>query len=74
MAEPNLLVGLDANILIAGVRVPRWPYEVMRAVMHPRFRVLLPQQVVSEAQRHLTQQVAGVSGSTTNRSRRRWGV
>jgi predicted nucleic acid-binding protein len=47
-------VALDANVLIAGVLLPRWPYEVMRAALRGLFEVVLPEQVVTEARRHLT--------------------
>jgi predicted nucleic acid-binding protein len=53
MAAGRLRVGLDANILIAGVRLPRWPYEVMRAAVSGSFDLVLPEQVVIEARRHL---------------------
>jgi predicted nucleic acid-binding protein len=54
MAEDRLRVGLDANVLIAGVRLPRWPYEVMRAAIGGSFDLVLPEQVVIEARRHLS--------------------
>jgi predicted nucleic acid-binding protein len=53
MPERRLRVGLDANVLIAGARVPRWPYEVMRAALGGHFTTVLPVQVVEEARRHL---------------------
>ncbi len=53
MAIARLQVGLDANVLIAGMRLPRWPYEVMRAAMGGLFDLVLPEQVVIEARRHL---------------------
>ena len=53
MADNRLRVGLDANVLIAGVRLPRWPYEVMRAAVLGSFDLVLPEQVVIEARRHL---------------------
>jgi predicted nucleic acid-binding protein len=53
MAQPRLRVALDANVLIAGVLLPRWPYEVMRAALQGLFDVVLPEQVVTEARRHL---------------------
>lgn len=53
MADARLRVGLDANVLIAGVRLPRWPYEVMRAAIGGSFDLVLPEQVVIEARRHL---------------------
>jgi predicted nucleic acid-binding protein len=54
MAQPRLRVALDANVLIAGVLSPRWPYEVMRAALHGLFDVVLAEQVVTEARRHLS--------------------
>jgi hypothetical protein len=53
MAEASLRVGFDANVLIAGIRVPRWPHEVMRAALRPGFHLMLPAQVIDEAMRHL---------------------
>jgi len=53
MAQPRLRVALDANVLIAGVLVPRWPHEVMRAALRGYFDLVLPEQVVAEARRHL---------------------
>lgn len=53
MEPPNLRVALDANVLIAGVRLPRWPFEVMRAATRGLFDLVLPEQVVVEARRHL---------------------
>ena len=52
MAEASLRVGLDANVLIAGIRLPRWPHEVMRETLGPGFHLVLPEQVVTEARRH----------------------
>jgi predicted nucleic acid-binding protein len=53
MPDDKLRVGIDANILIAGVRLPRWPYEVMRAAIRGSFELVLPEQVIIEARRHL---------------------
>jgi len=53
MARTRLRVGLDANVLIAGIRLPRWPHEVMRAAVRRQYDLVLPEQVVEEAQRHL---------------------
>ena len=55
MAQRRLRVALDANVLIAGIRLPRWPHEVMRAALGGFFDVALPAQVIVEAGRHLTQ-------------------
>jgi predicted nucleic acid-binding protein len=54
MAQPRLRVALDANVLIAGIWSPRWPYEVMRSALQGLFDVVLPEQVVAEVRRHLT--------------------
>lgn len=53
MAQRRLRVALDANVLIAGVRLPRWPHEIMRAAVGDFFDVVLPAQVIVEAGRHL---------------------
>lgn len=53
MVEGKRRVGLDANLLIAGIRSPRWPYEVMQAAMAEQFTPILPEQVIAEARRHL---------------------
>ena len=54
MAQRRLRVALDANVLIAGIRLPRWPHEVMRAALSDFFDLVLPVQVILEAERHLT--------------------
>lgn len=53
MAQRRLRVAFDANVLIAGVRYPRWPHEVMRAALGNYFDLVLPAQVIVEAERHL---------------------
>jgi hypothetical protein len=53
MVRHSLRVAIDANILIAGVRLPRWPYEVMQSALAGYFDLLLPTQVIEEAARHL---------------------
>ena len=53
MEPGRLRVALDANVLIAGVLLPRWPYEVLRAALNGYYDVVLPKQVVEEATRHL---------------------
>jgi len=55
LAQRRLRVSLDANVLIAGVRLPRWPHEVLRAALGDFFEVALPAQVIEEARRHLAQ-------------------
>ncbi len=53
MAARRLRVALDANVLIAGILLPRWPHEVMRAALAGSFDLVLPEQVIVEARRHL---------------------
>ncbi|MPZ15392.1 MAG: hypothetical protein GEU73_13370 [Chloroflexi bacterium] len=45
---------MDANVLIAGTRLPRWPHEVMRAALGDFVDLALPGQAIVEAGRHLT--------------------
>jgi predicted nucleic acid-binding protein len=52
--SPQLRVALDANVLIAGTILPRWPHELLRAAVAHRFSLVLPEQVIEEARRHLT--------------------
>jgi hypothetical protein len=54
MAQGKPRVALDANVLIAGIRLPRWPHEVMRACRGDFFDLVLPVQVIAEARRHLS--------------------
>ncbi|MGH9381773.1 MAG: hypothetical protein ACRD2Z_14330 [Thermoanaerobaculia bacterium] len=54
MAAPELRVTLDANVLIAGTILPRWPHEVLRAAVARRFQLVLPEQVLEEARHNLT--------------------
>jgi hypothetical protein len=53
MAEPKLRVSLDATVLYAGTGWPRWPYEVLRAAMAGEYALVLVEQVVEEARRHV---------------------
>ena len=61
MAQRRLRVALDANVLIAGVHLPRWPHEVMRAALGDFFDVALPGQVIEEARRHLAEPAADLA-------------
>lgn len=36
--------------------MPRWPHEVMRAAVRRQYDLVLPEQVVEEAERHLDRQ------------------
>jgi predicted nucleic acid-binding protein len=53
MARRRLRVALDANVLVAGIQLPRWPHEVIRAAIGGHFDLVLPRQVIEEARRHL---------------------
>lgn len=53
MAESEERVALDANIIIAGILQPRWPHEVLRCCVTGALPVLVPEQVIEEARRHL---------------------
>lgn len=35
------LVGLDVNVLLAGIHVPCWPYEIMQAARAGLFTLVL---------------------------------
>ena len=60
MDQPNpdlrgmgIRVFLDANILIAGVVWPRWPYEVLQHALRGDFRLVLSEYVIQQARRHI---------------------
>jgi predicted nucleic acid-binding protein len=52
--EYPLRVMLDANVLIAGIRVPRWPYEVLQHALAKDYVPVLSVQVIREARKHLS--------------------
>lgn len=52
MPNAKLRVSFDANVLIAGARLPRWPFEVMRSAFTGAFDLVLAEQVIIEARRH----------------------
>ena len=51
--NPDLRVMVDANILIAGVVWPRWPYEVLRHALRGDFRLVLSEYVIQQARRRI---------------------
>ena len=60
MDQPNpdlrgmgIRVFLDANILIAGVVWPRWPYEVLQHALRGDFRLVLSEYVIQQACRRI---------------------
>lgn len=42
------------NVLIAGIRLPRWPSAILEAALDESFVLVLPGQVIEEARRHLS--------------------
>jgi len=54
MAQDKLRVTLDANVIIAGLLLPRWPHEVMRAALGEFVDLVIPVQVIVEVRRHLS--------------------
>jgi len=56
MPGSRLRVSFDANVLVAGIQHPRWPHEVLRTALLDTFDLVLPQQVIDEAVKHLPEQ------------------
>ncbi len=52
-------VAVDANVLIAGVVFPRWPYEVLQHAIKGDFALVLSPIVIREAKRHIKLQFPG---------------
>src|SRR5438552_4000815 len=46
-------VAIDANVLIAGIAFPRWPYEVMQHALKGDFTLVLSPIVIREAKHHI---------------------
>lgn len=57
--RPVPRVMVDANVLIAGVAWPRWPYEVMRHAIQGGFQLLLSPYVIGQAQRRIASRFPG---------------
>ena len=53
IAPPNPRVLVDANVLIAGMAWPRWPYALLQHAVAGDFQLVLSPFVIEEAQRHL---------------------
>jgi predicted nucleic acid-binding protein len=53
MEPSRLRCAFDANVIVAGIRWPRWPHEVLRAALTDTFDFILPEQVIDEGRRHL---------------------
>lgn len=54
MATRKLRVSVDANVIIAGIRWPRWPFEVLRFLLTNEVHLILLESVLVEARRHLS--------------------
>ncbi len=50
---------LDANILIAGVAWPRWPYEVLRYAEGQDFQTVLSSYIIDQARRRIQSRFPG---------------
>jgi len=51
--KPLLRVMVDANILIAGIGWPRFPYEVLQHAVHRDFQLVLSSYIIDEARRNI---------------------
>jgi predicted nucleic acid-binding protein len=49
----KLRVMVDANVLVAGMGWPRWPYALLQHAVAGDFQLVLSPFVIEEAQRHL---------------------
>src|SRR5437588_10748563 len=52
-------VAVDANVLIAGLVFPRWPYEVLQHALKGDFILVLSPIVIREAERRVKLQFPG---------------
>jgi predicted nucleic acid-binding protein len=52
-------VAVDANVLIAGIIFPRWPYEVLQHALKGDFTLVLSPLVIREARRRIALQFPG---------------
>lgn len=53
--RPELRVFLDANVLLAGIVSPRWPWEILRHALRGDFRLVLSPYVIRQARRRIAQ-------------------
>lgn len=54
LQPPKLRVMVDANVLVAGVGWPRFPYEVLRHAVVGDVQLVLSPYIVDEAYTHIT--------------------
>ncbi len=53
--RPDSRVMLDANVLLAGIVFPRWPWEILRHAVRGDFRLVLSPYVIRQARRRIAQ-------------------
>ncbi len=53
--RPEIRVFLDANVLLAGIVFPRWPWEILRHALRGDFRLVLSPYVIRQARRRVAQ-------------------
>ena len=53
--RPDARVMLDANVLLAGIVFPRWPWEILRHAVRGDFRLVLSPYVIRQARRRIAQ-------------------
>jgi predicted nucleic acid-binding protein len=58
---PDLRVMLDANILIAGIVWPRWPYEVLQHALRGDYILVLSESIIKQARRRVSARFPGYS-------------
>lgn len=53
--RPDVRVLLDANVLLAGIVFPRWPWEILRHAVRGDFQLVLCPYVIRQARRRIAQ-------------------
>jgi predicted nucleic acid-binding protein len=53
--RPDVRVMVDANVLLAGVVFPRWPWEILRHAVRGDFCLVLCPYVIHQARRRIAQ-------------------
>lgn len=55
MPRPDIRVMLDANVLLAGIVFPRWPWEILRHAVRGDFQLVLCPYVIRQVHRRISQ-------------------
>ena len=55
-------VAVDANVLIAGIVFPRWPFEVLQHALKGHYQLVLSPIVIQEARRRITRRFPDYDG------------